>query len=106
MYIKILDGLAKPHCLTVCEGFWDRTSFFLLLEGDALNIVQRINSDEPFLSIIVKLKSWNQIPACQLMVMNKIFLLTSCLNLSPEVSAVWFVNFPKKVIDAALVDLS
>ncbi|XP_027063127.1 uncharacterized protein [Coffea arabica] len=86
-----------------------------LLEGDALNIVERINSNEPDLSLIgnivhgirsllatfdfVKVnyvRRTNNVPAH----------IVSKMSLSLEGSRVWFVDFPKAVTDAALQDLT
>ena len=85
-----------------------------LLERDALNIVERINSDEQDLSLLGNLihgirsmlavfdfvkvsyvRRTNNVPAH---IMSK-------MSMSFEGSRVWFVNFPKIIIDAALEDL-
>ncbi|XP_071902618.1 uncharacterized protein [Coffea arabica] len=97
--------------LTALEFARDFGISHFLLEGDALNIVQRINSNEPDLSLIGNLihgiramlhtfdfshvRRTNNVPAH---IMSK-------LSLSFEGSRVWFVNFPKSVTEAALVDL-
>ena len=86
-----------------------------LLEGDALNIVARINSNETDLSLI-----GNLIHGIRSLLAAFDFVKVSCvsrtnnvpahivsrMSLSLEGSTVWFLNFPKAVTVAALQDLT
>ena len=89
-------------------------SHIFLLEGDALNIIQRINSNEPDLSLIGNLihgirsmlNSFDFVKVSYVRRTNNVLAhIMSKLSLSLKGSRVWFVNFPKIVIDAALDDL-
>ncbi|XP_027181852.1 uncharacterized protein LOC113780241 [Coffea eugenioides] len=100
--------------LTALEFARDFGISHFLLEGDALNIVQRINSKEPDLSLL-----GNLIHGIRSMLLSFDFVKVSHVrrtnnvpahimakfSLSFEGSRVWFVDFPKPVADAALVDL-
>ena len=100
--------------LTALEFARDFGISHFLLEGDALNIVQRINSNEPDLSLIgnlihgirAMLHTFDFVKVSHVRRTNNVPAhIMSKLSLSFEGSRVWFVNFPKSVTEAALVDL-
>ena len=86
----------------------------LILEGDALGIVQRINSTSLDLSVLGNLirgirdvlKDFCYIRVSHVRRKNNVPThLLSHLSLSLEGSHVWFVNFSKEILYAANADL-
>ncbi|XP_071921885.1 uncharacterized protein [Coffea arabica] len=85
-----------------------------LLEGDALNIVQKINSKEPDLSLIghlihgirTMLHSFDFVKVSHVRRTNNVPAhIISKLSLSFKGRRVWFVNFTMPVTEAAIADL-
>ncbi|XP_071926262.1 uncharacterized protein [Coffea arabica] len=116
---RVSEALNAEHveCLAFLKALQFAKDFgisHLTLEGDALGIVQRINSTSLDLSVLGNLirgirdtrKDFCYIRISHVRRKNNVPIhLLSHLSLSLERSRVWFVNFPKEIMYAAKADL-